>query len=163
MGRRLGLTVCEEVWNDRDFWPKRLYARDPVCELADQGADVLINISSSPFTIGKAQVRRQMIRQEAVKNARPFVYVNQVGGNDELVFDGHSLVFDAEGTSSCAGATSRRTSSSAMCQPRAPRQSLGAPSGDSGRAASRSIRRRRHRRGRRADVVPSKTAGLQAR
>jgi NAD+ synthase (glutamine-hydrolysing) len=97
MGRRLGLTVCEEVWNDRDFWPKRLYARDPVCELADQGADILINISSSPFTIGKAQVRRQMIRQEAIKNARPFVYVNQVGGNDELVFDGHSLVFDASG------------------------------------------------------------------
>jgi NAD+ synthase (glutamine-hydrolysing) len=97
MGRRLGLTVCEEVWNDRDFWPKRLYARDPVCELADRGADLLINISSSPFTIGKAQLRRQMIRQEAVKNGRPFVYVNQVGGNDELVFDGHSLVFDAEG------------------------------------------------------------------
>jgi NAD+ synthase (glutamine-hydrolysing) len=97
MGRRLGITVCEEVWNDRDFWPKRLYDRDPVCELADQGADVLINISSSPFTIGKAQVRRQMIRQEAVKNARPFLYVNQVGGNDELVFDGHSLVFDAHG------------------------------------------------------------------
>jgi NAD+ synthase (glutamine-hydrolysing) len=65
--------------------------------LADQGAEVLINISSSPFTIGKAQVRRQMIRQEAAKNARPFIYVNQVGGNDELVFDGHSLVFDARG------------------------------------------------------------------
>ncbi len=97
MGRRIGLTVCEEVWNDRDFWPKRLYDRDPVCELANQGADVLINISSSPFTIGKAEVRRQMIRQEAVKNGQPFVYVNQVGGNDELVFDGHSLVFDAEG------------------------------------------------------------------
>ena len=97
MGHRLGLTVCEEVWNDPDFWPKRLYARDPVCELADKGADLLINISSSPFTIGKAEVRRQMIRQEAVKNARPFVYVNQVGGNDELVFDGHSLVLDARG------------------------------------------------------------------
>ena len=78
MGHRLGLTVCEEVWNDRDFWPKRLYARDPVCELADQGADVLINISSSPFTIGKAQVRRQMIRQEAVKNARP-VHLREPG------------------------------------------------------------------------------------
>ena len=97
MDHRLGLTVCEEVWNDRDFWPKRLYARDPVCELADKGADLLINISSSPFTIGKAQVRRQMIRQEALKNARPFVYVNQVGGNDELVFDGHSLVLDSRG------------------------------------------------------------------
>jgi NAD+ synthase (glutamine-hydrolysing) len=97
LGRRLGLTVCEEVWNDRDFWPRRLYERDPVCELAQRGADLLINISSSPFTIGKAQLRRDMIRQEAVKNARPFLYVNQVGGNDELVFDGHSLVFDARG------------------------------------------------------------------
>ena len=53
-GVRLGLTVCEEVWNDRDFWPRRLYPRDPVCELAAAGADVLVNISSSPFTIGKA-------------------------------------------------------------------------------------------------------------
>ena len=97
LGRRLGLTVCEEVWNDRDFWPRRLYQRDPVCELAGRGADLLVNISSSPFTIGKAQLRREMIRQEAVKNARPFLYVNQVGGNDELVFDGHSLVFDARG------------------------------------------------------------------
>jgi NAD+ synthase (glutamine-hydrolysing) len=96
-GRQLGVTICEEVWNDRDFWPKRLYARDPVCDLADQGADVLINISSSPFTIGKAELRRQMIRQEAVKNGRFFFYVNQVGGNDELVFDGHSLGFDPEG------------------------------------------------------------------
>ena len=85
------------MWNDRDFWPRRLYERDPVCELAQRGADLLINISSSPFTIGKAQLRRDMIRQEAVKNARPFLYVNQVGGNDELVFDGHSLVFDARG------------------------------------------------------------------
>jgi NAD+ synthetase len=94
---RLGLTVCEEVWNDRDFWPKRLYARDPVCELADKGADLLINISSSPFTLGKAQLRREMVRQEAEKNRRPLFYVNQVGGNDELVFDGHSLGFDATG------------------------------------------------------------------
>jgi NAD+ synthase (glutamine-hydrolysing) len=104
LGRRLGLTVCEEVWNDRDFWPRRLYERDPVCELAQRGADLLINISSSPFTIGKAQLRRDMIRQEAVKNGRPFLYVNQVGGNDELVFDGHSLVFDARGEIVARGA-----------------------------------------------------------
>jgi NAD+ synthetase len=93
----LGLTVCEEVWNDRDFWPSRLYAHDPVCELADKGAEVLINISSSPFTLGKAQLRREMVRQEAEKNRRPLFYVNQVGGNDELVFDGHSLGFDGTG------------------------------------------------------------------
>ena len=97
-GRRLGLTVCEEVWNDRDFWPRRLYPVDPVCELADKGADLLINISSSPFTIGKAALRLDMIRQEAVKNRVPFFYVNQVGGNDELIFDGQSIAFDASGT-----------------------------------------------------------------
>jgi NAD+ synthetase len=96
-GVRLGLTVCEEVWNDRDFWPKRLYPRDPVCELADRGAEILLNISSSPFNIGKAGIRREMVRQEAAKNRRPFFYVNQVGGNDELVFDGHSLGFDGSG------------------------------------------------------------------
>jgi NAD+ synthetase len=96
-GVSLGLTVCEEVWNDRDFWPKRLYPRDPVCELAGRGAQILLNISSSPFTFGKAALRRDMVRQEAEKNRRPLFYVNQVGGNDELVFDGHSLGFDRTG------------------------------------------------------------------
>ena len=97
-GRRLGLTICEEVWNDPDFWPRRLYATDPVCDLARKGADLLINISSSPFSIGKSALRLDMIRQEAAKNRVPFFYVNQVGGNDELVFDGQSLGFDAAGT-----------------------------------------------------------------
>jgi NAD+ synthetase len=96
-GRRLGVTICEDVWNDRDFWPERLYHRDPVCELADQGADVLINVSASPFSLGKAALRRQMIRQEALKHGRYFFYVNQVGGNDELLFDGHSIGVDPEG------------------------------------------------------------------
>ncbi len=90
-GRRLGVSICEDVWNDRDFWPERLYHRDPICELADRGADVLINISASPFSLRKAALRREMIRQEAVKHGRYFFYVNQVGGNDELVFDGHSI------------------------------------------------------------------------
>jgi NAD+ synthase (glutamine-hydrolysing) len=96
-GVRLGLTVCEEVWNDRDFWPKRLYPRDPVRELADKGADLIVNISSSPFTLGKGQLRREMIGREIANTRRPFAYVNQVGGNDELVFDGHSLLFDQGG------------------------------------------------------------------
>ena len=95
--RRLGVTICEDVWNDRDFWPERLYHRDPVSELADQGADLLLNISGSPFRLGTAALRRDMIRQEAVKHHRYFFYVNQVGGNDELVFDGHSIGFDPEG------------------------------------------------------------------
>jgi NAD+ synthetase len=90
-GVRLGVTICEDVWNDKDFWPTRLYHRDPVAELAVQGVDLFINISASPFTIDKADVRRRMIRQAAATHHRYFFYVNQVGGNDEIVFDGHSI------------------------------------------------------------------------
>lgn len=97
-GVRLGLTVCEEAWNDPAFWPRRLYPRDPVADLAAQGVDLLVNISSSPFEMGKAAVRRDMIRQHAARHRVPFLYLNQVGGNDELIFDGHSLGFDATGT-----------------------------------------------------------------
>jgi NAD+ synthetase len=93
----LGVTVCEDVWNDKDFWPHRLYHRDPVGELADQKSDLMINISSSPFTLRKADLRRRMIRQEAMKTGRYFFYLNQVGGNDELVFDGHSIGIDPQG------------------------------------------------------------------
>ena len=94
-GAQIGATICEDVWNYRDFWPRQLYHRDPVCELAQGGVDLLVNISSSPFSVGKADVRGEMIRQEAVKHRRPFLDVNQVGGNDELVFDGRSLGCDA--------------------------------------------------------------------
>ena len=97
-GVRLGVTVCEEIWNDATFWPQRLYARDPIADLADAGADVFVNISSSPFTMGKAALRREMIRQHAIRHRRPFLYLNQTGGNDELIFDGHSTAFDADGT-----------------------------------------------------------------
>jgi len=90
-GQRLGVTICEDVWNDRDFWPQRRYHRDPVSELSAQHADLLVNISASPFELGKAALRREMIRQEARKHGRIFLYLNQVGGNDELVFDGHSI------------------------------------------------------------------------
>jgi len=96
-GVRLGLTVCEEVWNDPEFWPRRLYPRDPVADLAAQGVDLFVNISSSPFEMGKATIRRDMIRQHAVRHRVPFLYLNQVGGNDELIFDGHSLGVDASG------------------------------------------------------------------
>ncbi|HVB38186.1 MAG TPA: NAD+ synthase [Vicinamibacterales bacterium] len=96
-GLRLGITICEDVWNAKDFWPSRLYHRDPVDEVVRAGADLLINISSSPFSLGKPAVRREMIRQDAMKYGRYFFYLNQVGGNDELVFDGHSLGFDPNG------------------------------------------------------------------
>jgi NAD+ synthetase len=95
--RQLGVTICEDVWNDPDFWPERLYHRDPVCDVVEQGADVLVNISASPFELRKAALRRAMIRQEGVKHRRHFFYLNQVGGNDELVFDGHSIGIDPDG------------------------------------------------------------------
>jgi NAD+ synthetase len=98
LGRvRLGVSICEDVWNDRDFWPQRLYLRDPIGDVAAQGADVLVNISASPFELGRAALRRDMIRHEAIKHGRYFFYLNQVGGNDELVFDGHSIGFDPAG------------------------------------------------------------------
>jgi NAD+ synthase (glutamine-hydrolysing) len=96
-GVRLGVTVCEEAWNDPEFWPRRLYPSDPVADMASQGVDLFINISSSPFEMGKAAIRRDMIRQHAARHRVPFLYLNQVGGNDELIFDGHSLGFDADG------------------------------------------------------------------
>jgi NAD+ synthetase len=96
-GRRLGVTICEDVWNDPEFWPRRMYHRDPVAELVAQGVDILVNVSASPFEMGKAALRREMIRSLAKKHQRPFVYLNQVGANDELVFDGHSLGIDASG------------------------------------------------------------------
>ncbi|MEQ1731461.1 MAG: NAD+ synthase [Vicinamibacterales bacterium] len=94
---RLGTSICEDVWNDPAFWPKRRYHRDPVSELALAGTDVMINISASPFELQKADLRRRLIRQEAVKHRAYFFYVNQVGGNDELVFDGHSIGIDPQG------------------------------------------------------------------
>jgi NAD+ synthase/NAD+ synthase (glutamine-hydrolysing) len=96
-GIRIGLTICEDLWNARGTWPKRLYHRDPVDEVARAGADLLINISSSPFTLGKAALRREMVGEEARRHQRYFFYLNQVGGNDELIFDGHSLGFDPAG------------------------------------------------------------------
>ncbi|MEO7191967.1 MAG: NAD+ synthase [Vicinamibacterales bacterium] len=96
-GVAVGVTICEDVWNDRDFWPKRLYHRDPVRELAEQGAELFVNISASPFTLDKSDLRRRMIRQNAMRHRRHFFYVNQVGGNDEIVFDGHSIGIDPDG------------------------------------------------------------------
>jgi len=96
-GVKLGVHICEDVWNDPDLWPRRLYHREPVDELAAQGAQLLINLSSSPFDMTKAEVRRRLVRHEACQHGRYFFYVNQAGGNDELVFDGHSLGIDPAG------------------------------------------------------------------
>jgi NAD+ synthase/NAD+ synthase (glutamine-hydrolysing) len=93
----LGITVCEDVWNDKNFWAKQLYERDPVTELIGQGSTLLVNISASPYTIDKTTLRFEMLRALAVAHRRPVVYVNQVGGNDSLVFDGASMAISAEG------------------------------------------------------------------
>jgi NAD+ synthase (glutamine-hydrolysing) len=94
---QLGITICEDVWNDKTFWASPMYARDPVTELVSQGSSVLINISASPFTIVKRHLRLGMLRSTALHHHCPVVYVNQVGGNDSLIFDGASVAFDANG------------------------------------------------------------------
>ncbi|MGH9531483.1 MAG: NAD+ synthase, partial [Terriglobales bacterium] len=96
-GAQLGITICEDVWNDKNFWTKPLYERDPVAELVAQGSAILLNISSSPYTIDKRGLRLEMLRALARRHQRPVVYVNQVGGNDSLVFDGSSLALAPDG------------------------------------------------------------------
>jgi NAD+ synthetase len=96
-GRRLGVTICEDIWNDGDFWPKRLYRADPVEALVAAGAEIIVNVSASPFSIEKRALRPRMLAASARRWARPLVFVNQVGGQDDLVFDGASLAFDARG------------------------------------------------------------------
>ena len=96
-GRRLGITICEDVWNDRDFWKRRRYHHDPVEELVRAGAEAIINLSASPFTVGKHAKREKMLGTMAAKYGAPIVYVNQFGGNDDLVFDGRSCAFSFAG------------------------------------------------------------------
>ncbi len=96
-GRRLGLTICEDVWNDEDFWRDRRYRRNPALDLVAAGAEIIINASASPWHLGKNAIRRQMLSSLAAKTGRPLVYCNLVGGNDELVFDGASLAFNTRG------------------------------------------------------------------
>ena len=92
----MALTICEDAWNDKQFWERRLYRRDPVEELAAGGAKVLISINASPYHMGKRELRREVFAATARKYGIPVVYVNQVGGNDQLVFDGSSFAMDAE-------------------------------------------------------------------
>jgi NAD+ synthase (glutamine-hydrolysing) len=96
-GRRLGISICEDIWNDADFWPQRLYRVDPIEKLVTAGAEILINVSASPYTVEKRHLRPRMLATTARHWRRPLVFVNQVGGHDDLVFDGSSLVLDAGG------------------------------------------------------------------
>lgn len=101
-GSTIGLTVCEDIWNDRDFYPRRLFSRrlypvDPVAGMIKEGAEIIINISASPFYAGKRELRWHMLGSMAKKYRVPLVYVNQVGGNDSVLFDGASTAFDSRG------------------------------------------------------------------
>jgi NAD+ synthase (glutamine-hydrolysing) len=94
---QIGLTICEDAWNDKQFWPHRLYGRDPVDELIQQGAGMIVSINGSPFHLGKRELREEMFRAMVRRHRVPAIVVNQVGGNDQIVFDGTSFVMDAGG------------------------------------------------------------------
>ena len=96
-GKQMALTICEDAWNDKQFWSKRLYTVDPVESLIQAGGNFVLNISASPFWIGKREFRREMLASIARQHKAPVAMVNQVGGNDSLIFDGSSLVLNREG------------------------------------------------------------------
>jgi NAD+ synthase/NAD+ synthase (glutamine-hydrolysing) len=95
--RRVALTVCEDAWNDKHFWHRRLYSIDPVEELLHAGANLVLNISASPYHVGKRELRYKMLETIARDNHVPVALVNQVGGNDSLIFDGSSVVIAPDG------------------------------------------------------------------
>jgi len=96
-GKQMALTICEDAWNDKHFWPRRLYNVDPVESLVKAGGNFVLNISASPFWARKRELRREMLATIARTDRVPVAFVNQVGGNDSLVFDGASMAFDREG------------------------------------------------------------------
>ena len=106
-GMPVGLTICEDAWNDRLFWKDRLYDQDPVERLADRGMKLLVNLAASPFSAGRQELRRAMLSATARRHGVPVVYANLVGGNDQLIFEGRSLALDAQGRIIAEGAAFR--------------------------------------------------------
>ena len=96
-GHQIGVTICEDVWNDKDIFNKRIYPFDPLEMMINDGANLLINISASPFFVGKQEFRRHMLGSIAHKYKTPLIYANQVGGNDSVLFDGISAAFGRRG------------------------------------------------------------------
>jgi NAD+ synthetase len=96
-GRTLGISICEDAWNSEDFWSRPLYPIDPIRSQVEKGADLLINISASPFEMGKPRLRFQMLLDHVRKHHVPLVYTNLAGGNDDLLFDGNSLALGRNG------------------------------------------------------------------
>jgi NAD+ synthase (glutamine-hydrolysing) len=97
----IGVTICEDFWNDEEFWGKRNYTINPIADLAQQGVDFTINLSASPYSVGKQHLREAMLRHSATRYQQPVIYANQVGGNDDLIFDGNSVVFNRQGEVVC--------------------------------------------------------------
>jgi NAD+ synthase (glutamine-hydrolysing) len=93
----LGITICEDLWNDEDFWGGRSYPRNPIADLAEAGVDLVINLSASPFSVQKPQLRVAMLTHSATRFRCPILYANQVGANDDLIFDGTSMAFNRQG------------------------------------------------------------------
>jgi NAD+ synthase (glutamine-hydrolysing) len=96
-GIRIGVTICEDVWNDEGFWGQRQYATDPIADLVAQGVDLIVNLSASPYSLGKPKLRESMLNHAARHYQQPMLYANQVGGNDDLIFDGNSFGCDRHG------------------------------------------------------------------
>src|SRR4030095_15116585 len=94
---RVGLSICEDLWSDELFWGRKIYSLDPIASLSERGIDLLINLSASPYARGKQQYRRELLSKTARRFKVPIVYVNLVGGNDDLIFDGASMVVDKNG------------------------------------------------------------------
>lgn len=97
----IGVTICEDLWNDEEFWGKRSYTVNPIADLAILGVDLIVNLSASPYTVGKQQFRETMLRHSAVRFQQPMIYANQVGGNDDLIFDGRSFALNRQGEVMC--------------------------------------------------------------
>ncbi|MBH8552135.1 NAD+ synthase [Nostocaceae cyanobacterium CENA357] len=97
----IGVTICEDLWNDEEFWGKRSYIANPIADLAIIGVDLIVNLSASPYTVGKQQFREAMLKYSAVRFKQPIIYVNQVGGNDDLIFDGCSFALNRQGEIIC--------------------------------------------------------------
>jgi NAD+ synthase/NAD+ synthase (glutamine-hydrolysing) len=94
---RIGVTICEDLWNDESFWGKRHYRVNPIADLANVGVDLIVNLSASPYSIGKQELRESLLSHAAQHYQMPILYANQVGGNDDLIFDGRSVVYNRQG------------------------------------------------------------------
>jgi NAD+ synthase/NAD+ synthase (glutamine-hydrolysing) len=93
----IGVTICEDLWNNEEFWGKRSYPINPIHDLADLGVDLIVNLSASPYTVGKQNLREAMLKHSAINFQKPIIYTNQVGGNDDLIFDGRSFAVNKQG------------------------------------------------------------------